>query len=213
MALLQLAIDATSTRDALRLVDAVYPYFDIAEIGTPLLIEEGLAALEAVRERCPDKQLLADTKIADAGRLEATSAFRRGADFVTVLGVSDDVTVRAAVEAAEEHNGNVMIDMIHVADLQRRSRQLERLGVHVICLHTAHDVRGTGIDPLAHLQDIRATVQCPLAIAGGMDSQNSPTAVQTGADIIVVGGAIARASDPRSAAAELKQIIDTEGAP
>ena len=75
---LQLAVDATDLPTALRLVEAVYPYYDIAEVGTPLIIEEGLHALEALQRAFPDKQYLADLKIMDAGRLEAESAFRRG---------------------------------------------------------------------------------------------------------------------------------------
>ncbi len=209
MALLQLAIDSTSIDDALQLAESAYPFFDIAEIGTPLLIEHGLAALEALRERYPDKQFLADTKIADAGHLEASSAFRRGAGFATVLGVSDDITIRAALTAAEEHTAQIMIDMIHVTDLRQRARQLEQMGVHAICLHTAHDVQGTGTDPLAHLHDVREAVQCPLAIAGGIGLNNVQAALDMGADIIVVGGGIATAPDARRAAEQLKRIIET----
>jgi 3-hexulose-6-phosphate synthase len=208
MALLQLAIDTTTIDDALQLVESTHPYFDIAEIGTPLLIEEGLAALESIRARYPDKQYLADTKIADAGHLEASSAFRRGADFVTVLGVADDKTIRGALQAAGEHDGLVMIDMIHVVDLVRRAQQLEQLGAHVICLHTAYDVQASGVDPLVHLQEVRAAVQCRLAIAGGINLQNVPSALDLGADIIVVGGGIATASDSRQAAKRIKETIE-----
>ena len=208
MALLQLAIDTTTIDDALQLVESAYPFFDIAEIGTPLLIEQGLAALETIRGRFPDKQYLADTKIADAGHLEASSAFRRGADFVTVLGLSDDKTIRGALKAAEEHGGHVMIDMIHVTDLLGRARHLEQLGVHVICPHTAHDVQGRGTDPLVDLRNVRGVVQCPLAIAGGINLDNVQSALDMGADIIVVGGGIATAPDSRRAAKQIKRIIE-----
>ena len=208
MTLLQLAIDTTTIEDALQLVESAYPFFDIAEIGTPLLIEHGLAALETVRGQYPNKQYLADTKIADAGHLEASSAFRRGADFVTVLGVSDDKTIRGALKAAKEHGGQVMIDMIHVPDLLRRAHQLEQLGVHVICLHTPYDVQGSDTNPLVHLQDVRTVVQCRLAIAGGINRKNVQSALDMGADIIVVGGGIAAAPDSRQAAKHLKGIIE-----
>ena len=81
--LLQLAIDVQTLTEAERLLEDVYPYFDIAEIGTPLILEEGMAALEALKARRPDRLYLADTKIADAGFLEADGAFRRGAAIVT----------------------------------------------------------------------------------------------------------------------------------
>jgi len=46
---LQLALDFVSLNDALRTASAVHPHFDIAEIGTPLIIEEGLRALEELK--------------------------------------------------------------------------------------------------------------------------------------------------------------------
>ena len=70
---LQLALDFVSLNDALRTASAVHPHFDIAEIGTPLIIEEGLRALEELKARWPEKRFLADTKIMDAGRIEATT--------------------------------------------------------------------------------------------------------------------------------------------
>ena len=208
MAVLQLAIDTTTIDDAMQLVESTYPFFDVAEIGTPLLIEQGLAALESIRERYPDKQYLADAKIADAGHLEASSAFRRHADIVTVLGISDEKTIQGSLQAAEEYGGQVMIDMIHVTDLAGRAARLEQLGVHVICLHTAYDVQGSGIDPLVHLQEVRAAVQCRLAIAGGINLENVQSALDRGADIIVVGGGIATAPDPREAAKQIKETIE-----
>ena len=209
MALLQLAIDSTTIDDAIKLVAATHPFFDIAEIGTPLLIEQGLAALESIRAQYPDKQYLADTKIADAGHLEAGSAFQRGADIATVLGIADDKTIQGALQASLEHGGQVMIDMIHVTDLVGRAKHLEQLGVPIICLHTAYDVQGSGVDPLIHLQDVRAAVQCKLAIAGGINLQNVRAALDQGADIVVVGGGIAAATDSRKTAKQIKETIAT----
>ena len=56
---LQLALDFVSLNDALRTASAVHPHFDIAEIGTPLIIEEGLRALEELKARWPEKRFLA----------------------------------------------------------------------------------------------------------------------------------------------------------
>jgi 3-hexulose-6-phosphate synthase len=204
---LQLAIDTTNTADAVRIAEEIYPYYDIAEIGTMLLIEEGLYALEAVRQKYPDKKYLADTKIVDAGYIEASSAFRRGADIVTVLGFSDDVTIAGAVKAARQYKGQIMADTLHVGDKAKRSKELEELGVDIICLHTAWDLRGQGIDPLAELAAVRQSIGCSLAIAGGLTLENAKDALDKGADILVVGGGITKAEDPRETAKKIKTII------
>lgn len=84
--LLQVAVDVLSTLQALKIVGQIYPHLDIIEIGTPLIIGEGLSALETIKAKFPDKKYVADLKIMDAGMIEATSAFKRGADIVTGTG-------------------------------------------------------------------------------------------------------------------------------
>jgi 3-hexulose-6-phosphate synthase len=204
--LFQLAVDATDLQVALALIAAVHPHHDIVEIGTPLLIEEGLRAVEAVKARWPDTPCLADLKIMDAGALEAGSAFRRGADVVTVLGLADDETVRGALAAAATHGGQVMADLIQVPDPARRAVELEALGVPIVCLHTAHDVQGRA-DPLAHLRATRAAVGCRIAIAGGLGLEEVAATVRGGADVLVFGGAIARHRDPGGLAAAIAAAL------
>lgn len=197
---LQLAVDVLSTDEALELTRAVYPHFDILEVGTPLILEEGLAALEALREACPGKRYLADLKIMDAGRLEASSGFCRGADVVTVLGAADDSTIGGALEAAAQHGGQIMADLINVADPAARARRLEQMGVHLLCVHTAHDVTESGGSPLRELVEVRRVTRCRLAVAGGLDLSSVGQVVRSGADVLVVGSAITRNREPAAAA-------------
>ena len=208
--LLQLAIDVQTLTEAERLLEDVYPYFDIAEVGTPLILEEGMAALEALKARRPDRLYLADTKIADAGFLEADGVFRRGADIVTVLGVADNRTIEGALKAASEHSGKVMIDLIHVTNRVMRAKALDALGVHYLCLHTAYDVQSTGVDPLADLHAVRQAVRCSLAIAGGLTIDTVGDAAATGADVVVVGGGIHTQPDRKNAARAIVEKLEKE---
>jgi len=200
---LQLAVDVLDIDTAIDVVDRIYPHFDIVEIGTPLIIEAGLAAVEQIKPRCPDKQCLADLKIMDAGYMEGSSGFRRGADIVTVLGVADDATISKAVKAAREHGGELMADLINVADPTRRAAELAELGVSILCVHTAYDTAATGVSPLATLQAVRPVVTCQLAIAGGLALDDVGPAARCGADIVVVGGGILNQPDTRAAAAAI----------
>lgn len=206
-ALLQLALDVSSTAKALEIAGAVHPHFDIAEIGTPLVIEEGLKALEELKRRFPDKRYLADLKIMDAGSVEAASGFARGADIVTVLAAADDRTVSQALEAAFRHGGRIMADLINVADPPARARRLQDLGVDMICTHTAYDRQGAGIDPLRELAELRGAVRCTLAVAGGLKPEHVRRAVDSGADILIVGGAISAHPDPAAAAGDFMRRL------
>lgn len=202
---LQLALDCNSTAEAMNMAEQAYPYFNIVEIGTPLIIEDGLRAVETLKAAYPDKKCLADTKIADAGYCEASAAFRRGADIVTVLGVSDDITIKQVCKAAVEFRGLVMADLMHVPDKVARSSQLESLGVEIICLHTAYDLQSEGMDPLAELSEVRAVIGCTLAIAGGLKLKNIDESVARGANILVVGAGITGQDHPGK---EAQRIMD-----
>ena len=85
---LQLALDDIPLAAVLALVEHVRAYIDIIEVGTPFLYAEGLAAVRELRRRFPEKEILADMKIMDAGEYETRQALAAGADYVTVLGVT-----------------------------------------------------------------------------------------------------------------------------
>lgn len=198
--LLQVAIDVLSLPQALRIVGDVFPHLDIIEIGTPLIINQGLRALETIKARYMGKKYLADLKIMDAGNIEAASAFKRGADIVTVLAAADDLTICGALDAAEAYGGQIMVDLLNVREAVSRAVQLDAMRVPIICLHTAFDRRGPGKDILYLLDLVRPAVNCQLAIAGGLTSDTVGQALSKGADILVVGSGIADQPDPGAVA-------------
>ena len=87
---------------------------DIIEVGSPFIIEEGMRPVRIFKEKYPDCEILADTKIMDAGEYEAEETFKAGADYCTVLGVTDTLTIEGCVKAAKEYGKQTMVDMICV---------------------------------------------------------------------------------------------------
>ncbi len=91
--MLQLALDTVGLKDAKHLLHEVRDVVDIVEIGTPLIIKEGVGAVRKIKNIFPFLKILADLKIADGGYYESQLAFEAGADIVTVLGNSEIVIV------------------------------------------------------------------------------------------------------------------------
>ncbi len=83
--LLQLALDHSSLEAAQRDVTQLKDSVDIVEAGTILCLNEGLGAVKALREQCPDKIIVADWKVADAGETLAQQAFGAGANWMTII--------------------------------------------------------------------------------------------------------------------------------
>ena len=213
--LLQLALDTPYADTVRRLLDATARDVDIIELGTPLLIRYGVDIIAGIRRDHPDKKILADLKIADAGDLEAGLAFDAGADIVTVLGTAHPATLREACERAKRSGGRIMADLITARTLDEAvslARRLDRSGPDYICLHTAFDARGQG-DSERNLEDIgrvgAAVERTGLAVAGGLDPASIKRLIPHGPDIVVVGGYITGNADPGRAVRAVRQIMDT----
>lgn len=209
---LQLALDDVSRDDAIALLEHVSTHLDIVEVGTPLLMRYGVAIVTDIKNAFPDLQVLCDAKIMDAAGMEACLAFDAGADFVTVLAVTDDLSVAECVRAAEDRGRKVMADMICVTDLAQRARELEDAGVNVIAVHTGVDQQAMGRTPLDDLRDLRAAVsRTPLAVAGGIRCATASDYLAHDPEILIVGSGITGAADPAAETRTLRALI--EGTP
>ena len=76
--IVQISLDLTSLGEAVEMAEvAVAAGVDWLEAGTPLLLAQGLHAVETLRARFPDVPIVADLKTMDGGYLEAEPTRRR----------------------------------------------------------------------------------------------------------------------------------------
>ncbi|NCB32596.1 MAG: 3-hexulose-6-phosphate synthase [Erysipelotrichia bacterium] len=205
---LQAALDTLTLDQCIQLLKETRGFIDIAEIGTPFIIEQGMVPVRAIKKIIPELTVLADAKIMDAGEYEADKCFDAGADIVTVLAAANNATILGAVKSAKRHGTKVMVDMIEIEDLAKRAREVDYLGVDYVCVHTAFDIQNTGKNPLEDLKIVNAVLRnAKSAVAGGVKLSTIDTIVEEGAEIIVVGGAICTAENPSAAAEELKSRL------
>jgi 3-hexulose-6-phosphate synthase len=205
---LQLALDLVNIPEANEVVKEVQEYIDIVEIGTPVVINEGLRAVKEIKEAFPNLDVLADLKIMDAGAYEVMKASEAGADIITVLGATDDSTIRGAVEEARKHGKKILVDMINVKNLEERAREVDALGVDYICVHTGYDLQAEGENSFEQLRVIKNVVKnAKTAIAGGIKLATLPEVIEASPDLVIVGGGITGQADKRAAAAEMKRLI------
>jgi 3-hexulose-6-phosphate synthase len=205
---LQIAIDTVDTKEALDIVGKIHDIIDIVEIGTPMIIKEGLAPVRAIKDRFPGVTVLADTKIVDGGELECRYACDAGADIVTVLAVAADETIESVAATARKNGRASMADLIGVSDIAARSREVECLGVDYICVHTAVDVQKKGRTPLGDLRDLVSAVPASKsAVAGGISIKTIGEYKKLAPAIVISGGALAGAPDIRTAVAEMAAAI------
>lgn len=204
---LQLSCDMLSLQSAIKLIEQALPSVDIIELGTPLVLNNGLSALSVIKKRFPTKTVLADLKIMDGGYEAAQMAFENGADIVTVLGLASVNTLGQVIQCARDWHKQVMVDMIEVEDLEGRLELCKSLQPDYVCIHTAVD-RGKTRPPIEELRSVRKVMpEALVAVAGGINLASLPVIVQEKPDVVIVGREIANAPDPQAVAWQIKNKL------
>jgi 3-hexulose-6-phosphate synthase len=188
--IVQLSLDLTSIDEAIDTAAiGVEAGVDWLEAGTPLLLREGLHAVEKLRARFPKHPIVADLKTMDGGYLEAEMMAKAGADFVVVMGRAHEATIRRVVEAGRDFNIRVMGDNLGADDRVECAKWMERLGVDVIVHHIGFDERAMihGLSPLDELDDVVRSVSILVQAVGGLSIDQAIECARRGARLVVVG--------------------------
>lgn len=192
--LVQVSLDLTSIDDALRTAAiAVEAGADWIEVGTPLVLAEGLHAVRALRREFPGHPLIVDLKTMDGGYLEAEMMAGAGADAVIVMGRAHDATVERVCEAGADFDLLVMGDDLGSDDRVAEARRLESLGVSMVLHHIGFDHRGKhpGLTPLTDLAAIVAATSVPVQAVGGLSIDQAVACPGMGAPVVVFGAPLA----------------------
>ena len=188
--IVQISLDVTSLDEALETAAiAVDAGIDWLEAGTPLILAEGLRAVEGLRKRFPHHPIVADLKTMDGGYLEAEMMAKAGANLVVVMGRAHEATIRRVVDAGRDFGVKVMGDNLGADDRIENARWMESLGVDFIIHHIGYDERRMikGLSPMDELDEVVAAVKIPVQAVGGLTIQQAIECPKHGAPLVVLG--------------------------
>ncbi len=205
---LQLALDIGSEEEVLRLARETSEFVDCIECGTPLIKNLGMQIVNKMRQAFPDKIIFADLKIMDVGEYEGNCAFDAGADIISVCAAAPDATIVGACQSARKHQKKTLVDLIGIKDKVARVKEVEPLGVDIICVHVGIDEQHQGKDPLEVFKAVSKVTNLPLAVAGGVNLERLTQLLPFSPEFVVVGGAITNADNPKEAAKVLKEKME-----
>jgi 3-hexulose-6-phosphate synthase len=204
--IVQIALDYATIDEALAMAKiGVEAGVDWLEIGTPLIICQGLAPIGQMVRAFPKFPVLADYKTMDSGGKNVQRTKEQGGHVMTVCAGAPDETVQSAVAASKETGVWVVADTIGVKNQAARARQCADWGVHMIYLHYGADQRRNDPrrDSTQWLDEVMGAVSIPIGV-GCFDVEDAVRAVQKGAELIAIGHPVISGSDPLG---QLKKFV------
>lgn len=208
---LQLALDHTRLDAALDAADRLHEHVDIVEAGTILCFSAGVEAVRQLRQRLPEKTLVADFKVADAGSTLAELAFEAGASWMTVICAAPLATFASAHEVAQRYQGEIQIELFGNWTMDD-ARSWRALGLKQAIYHRGRDAQAQGqrwsqqdLDAMKALSDLGFG----LSVTGGITPQELPQFKEIDVRAFIVGRALTESANGLATAAEFHQAIDS----
>jgi 3-hexulose-6-phosphate synthase/6-phospho-3-hexuloisomerase len=204
--IVQIALDFATIEDALAVAKiGVEAGVDWLEIGTPLIISQGLAPIGQMVRAFPNYPVLADYKTMDSGGKNVHRTKAQGGHLMTVCANAPDETVKAAVAASKETGVAVVADTIGVKQQAARARQCAEWGVDMIYLHYGADQRAADAsrDSTQWLDEVLTAVSIPVGV-GCFGVEDAVRAVERGADLVAIGHPVISGPNPLD---ELRRFV------
>ena len=195
---IQIALDYATIEEALAMAKiGVEAGVDWLEIGTPLIVSQGLAPIGQMVRAFPDFPVLADYKTMDSGGKNVHRTKQQGGHVMTVCANAPDETVKAAIAASKETGIWVVADTIGVKQQAARARQCAEWGVDMIYLHYGADQRAADAarNSTQWLDEVIAAVTIPVGV-GCFGIDDAVRAVARGAELVAIGHPVISSADP-----------------
>lgn len=216
--IVQISLDLTNIEEAVETSRiALQAGVDWLEVGTPLVLAEGLHGVRRLRSEFPDTPLVVDLKTMDGGYLEAEMMAKAGATHVVVMGRAHVETIKCVVQAGRDFGVKVMGDNLACPDMVGGARLLEDLGCDYIIHHIGYDERrglvARGLpcpSPLDELSEVVAAVDIPVQAVGGLSIEQAIQCPSYGAPLVVLGAPLTIDADSfRTSSTDLSGILKT----
>ncbi|MEC2224306.1 MULTISPECIES: 3-hexulose-6-phosphate synthase [Heyndrickxia] len=198
---IQLALDRFTIQEAIEIAAKAEKAIEWIEVGTSLIKEFGVKSIYDIKNRFPDKTVVADIKTFDNAKYEFELCFRAGADIATVMGAAPPVTLRTCLDTAGQFDRQVMVDLLNTEAHQQK--EIARLENIIVCQHISKDQQEEGGGGTWGHRAASRNQQ--LAVAGGISLENLAAVRALQPDVLIIGSAISKASDPLLAAQKIKE--------
>ncbi|HSO26348.1 MAG TPA: bifunctional 5,6,7,8-tetrahydromethanopterin hydro-lyase/3-hexulose-6-phosphate synthase [Methanobacteriaceae archaeon] len=208
---LQVALDLDNMDEMERIINSLPDRERILlEAGTPLVKKFGVGIVSKIRELRKDAFIIADLKTLDVGRIEVKMAADETADAVAISGLGTVESIEKAIHEAQKQGIYSILDMMNVDNFVEKLKSLNYMP-SIVLLHRNVDLetmkaeRGEEAGEMTewgNIGEIKEILGANglVAVAGGITPNKVEQALDSEADIIVVGRYIIGSRDVRRSA-------------
>lgn len=206
--LLQIALDNLTIEDAINSAKKASEYIDVIEVGTILLASEGKRAIVELKKAFPDKIIVADGKIADAGKVFAKMFYESGADYTTAICAAENATMEDLVKFSKEFGNNKELQVEMTTNFTwEQVEAWKKAGVPQVVWHRARDAQAAGVkwgEKDINIVKRLANEGFKVTVTGGVEVEDIKLFKDIPIYIFIAGRSIRDAADPKLAAKEFK---------
>jgi len=196
---LQISFDFTDLEKALEIAKTIADYTDVLEVGTMLLYQHGIQAVEKFRESFPNKTIMVDAKIVDRGRESVTMLAKAGADWVTVMAGTHRNVIQSACAAGNSLKVNVMLDLLDADSPGQSALEAKNMGADALLFHEPYEEKES-LEFLDRWDIVKGNTDLPVFVSGKIKRDTVEKVLKLKPDGIIVDRSITLAEDPAAEA-------------
>ncbi|MCB9420235.1 MAG: 3-dehydro-L-gulonate-6-phosphate decarboxylase [Ardenticatenaceae bacterium] len=208
--LLQIALDTYDLPSALGPLQKAAAHIDVIEVGTILCLAEGMHAVRAIKSLFPDKIVLADVRIAEAGSIISKMCFDAGADWVSVVSGAAPSSFEVVLAEALSRSKDMQIELSDGWTWEMAQRWAD-MGIRQVIFKRSRDLEAQGklnwgerdFDTIRRLHEMGFKV----TVTGGVKPKDISLFAGVPVYIFIAGRAILGADDPAAAVQAFQAAI------
>jgi len=193
---LQVAFDIIDLQKSLEVASQIEEYVDIFEIGTLLIYNHGIHALNEFHKTFPKKTIFVDSKIVDRGKDAASLFVQTNADWMTVMAGTSKEVIHSVTSTAHASNRKVMLDLLDSNSVGQSALEAKKLGVDALLFHQPYDIAESLIF-LDKWDMVKGNSELPIFISAKIGRDNIDDILQIKPDGIIIGRTVVHAKNPR----------------
>lgn len=194
---LQFAIDVKNIEDAKKFARiADKEKVDFIEIGDPIFHRYGMSVITEIKSCAPNTPIIAEFYSSDWVEDQIGLASSYGADFVQIIGLSNERRIQRAVASARSHKIGIIISVLSHENVIGLVEIIDSYGADIVAIIRNIDSSNIYNDIIYILDMIPDHIKIPISISGGFTPYQVYKSLDKPWVTVIIGSSILNSPDP-----------------